>query len=48
VTFINKISDKETRTFISDLCNNIFLYIVIIITGILVLILDLLNQALIS
>jgi hypothetical protein len=43
---INKISDKETKTFISDLYNNTFLYIVITITGILVSILDLPSQVL--
>jgi hypothetical protein len=46
VTFISEISDKEARAFISDLYNNIFLYIIITITGILVSTLDLLNQAL--
>jgi hypothetical protein len=47
MTFINEISDKKTRVFISDLYNNIFLHIVIIMTGVLVLILDLLSQVLI-
>jgi hypothetical protein len=43
---INEISDKETRIFISDLCNNIFLYTIIIITRILASTLDLLSQVL--
>jgi hypothetical protein len=44
---ISEILDKKTRVFISNLCNNIFLYIVIVMTGILALMLDLLNQVLI-
>jgi hypothetical protein len=48
VISISKISDKKTRTFISDLCNNTFLHIVIALTGIPVLILDLLSQVLIT
>jgi hypothetical protein len=43
---IGEISDKKTKVFISDLCNNTFLYIIITITRILVSILHLLNQAL--
>jgi hypothetical protein len=46
VTSISEISDKEARAFISDLYNNIFLYTIITLTGILVLMLDLLSQAL--
>jgi hypothetical protein len=49
---ISKISDKKTRTFISDLYNNIFLHIIIIMTGTLVSTLvstlDLPSQALIT
>jgi hypothetical protein len=45
---INKILDKKTRVFISDLYNNLFLYIIIAITGILVSTLDLLSQVLIT
>jgi hypothetical protein len=43
---INEILNKKTRVFTSDLYNNIFLYVIITITGILVSILDLLNQVL--
>jgi hypothetical protein len=47
VISISEISDKKTRVFISDLYNNAFLHIIIIImTGILVSTLDLLSQAL--
>jgi hypothetical protein len=45
--FISKISDKKARVFISDLYNNVFLYYIITITGILVSTPDLLNQVLI-
>jgi hypothetical protein len=45
---ISEISDKKTRAFTSDLYNNTFLHIIITLTGILVLTLDLLSQALIT
>jgi hypothetical protein len=46
VTSISEISDKETRAFISDLCNNTFLHTVIILTGIPASTPDLPSQAL--
>jgi hypothetical protein len=48
VTSISEISDKKTRAFTSDLCNNTFLHIIIVLTGILASTLDLLSQALIT
>jgi hypothetical protein len=48
VISISEISDKETRTFISDLCNNIFLHSITTITRILASTLDLPSQVLIT
>jgi hypothetical protein len=45
---ISEISDKGTRTFISDLYNNTFLYTIIIMTGILASTLDLPGRVLIT
>jgi hypothetical protein len=46
VISISKISDKKTRAFTSDLCNNTFLHTIITLTGILALTLDLLSKVL--